>query len=40
MFVLYTTSSKYGATDETTVNDGGSEVNGGDSNDEQRMLLP
>ena len=34
------TSSEYGATDEMTVNDGGSEVNGGDSNDEQRMLLP
>ena len=33
-------SSEYGATDEMTVNDGGSEVNGGDSNDEQRMLLP
>ena len=35
-----TTSSEYGATDEMTVNDGGSEVNGGDTNDEQRMLLP
>ena len=34
------TSSEYGATDEMTVNDGGSEVNGGDTNDEQRMLLP
>ena len=34
------TSSEYGATDEMTVNDGGSEVNGGDSNDEQSMLLP
>ena len=38
--VRSTTSSEYGATDEMTVNDGGSEVNGGDSNDEQRMLLP
>ena len=35
-----TTSSEYGATDEMTVNDGGSEVNGGDTNDEQIMLLP
>ena len=33
-------SSEYGATDEMTVNDGGSEVNGGDTNGEQRMLLP
>ena len=38
--VCSTTSSEYGATDEMTVNDGGSEVNGGDSNGEQRMLLP
>ena len=39
--VRSTTSSEYyGATDEMTVNDGGSEVNGGDTNDEQIMLLP
>ena len=38
--VRSTTSSEYGATDEITVNDGGSEVNGGDTNDEQIMLLP
>ena len=35
-----TSSEYYGATDEMTVNDGGSEVNGGGTNDEQRMLLP